>query len=62
MGYPTQGTVEQVAVQAMTNKTLAQQMNMICAQPRGFDKAFRDAVMTEAARRLRWPDAYESHR
>lgn len=62
MGLPQQGTTEQILARSLTNEALAQRVDMIAAKPQEFTRKQRDEYLIEAARRLRWPDAYEQMR
>lgn len=58
----TQGTVDEIAARALTNGALAERVDQIGKFPRSYKREQRAALLAEAARRLRWPDAYEKAR
>jgi hypothetical protein len=62
MTAATQGTPEQVAANALSNMALAGKLDTIALSPRAMSREQRDAVLTEAAKRLRWPDNYAAHK
>lgn len=59
---PTQGTTDQIAANALTNGALAERVQLIADFPRSFKREQRAALLEEAARRLRWEDAYLKHK
>jgi hypothetical protein len=61
MAGPTNGTVEEILASAMTNQALAQRLSVIRWSRRSFSKAQTDALLEEAAKRLRWPDTHAAH-
>jgi hypothetical protein len=61
-GMPLMSSVEERMARALTNATLAARLDSIRNNRRAFDKTTTDALLEEAARRLRWADAYENHR
>lgn len=59
---PFQGSVAQMAAQALTNVALAQRISMIYYSRRSFSKEETDAYLAEASKRLRWVNVYQAHR
>jgi hypothetical protein len=47
--------------QALNNAALAHRLTMVKNSRRNFNKSETDAFLEEAARRLRWRDAYDKH-
>lgn len=61
MTMPMQGTGYQQEANAMTNRQLSESVKAIMNWPRSGNRAWRDAVLREAAIRLYWPDNYAKH-
>lgn len=61
MPGPTQGSTEQILARSLTNAALAVRCDQLAYSPRSYTREERDAFLNEAARRLRWPDAYVTH-
>jgi len=47
---------------AYTNRALAVRVEKVRDEPRSFDKVTKDAILSEAARRLFWDNEYERKR
>ncbi len=62
MAGPLQGTPVEREVRALSNTLLSGRVWAIAQNRRAMPKESADAVLFEAARRLQWDDAYESHR
>jgi hypothetical protein len=60
-GMPLMLPHEQRTARALDNVNLAQRLDALRINRRAFDKKEADAYLQEAARRLRWSDAYAAH-
>jgi len=61
MPMPTNGTKEQIYANQRSNRELANDLRVLRTNRRAFPKAYADAVLDEAARRLQWRDAYDNN-
>ena len=62
MGMPTNGSPEEIEARGLSNRDLAFRIEGLVVRRRGYNKPLADAMLTEAARRLRWTDAYDNHK
>ena len=62
MSMPQQGTPTEIEIAALTNHQIAGALSSISYSPRYLSREWRDAILHEAEKRLRWPNVYDKHR
>jgi hypothetical protein len=60
-GTPRQGSIQENIANSLTNKALANRLEILRSNPRRFSVAEKNSFLEEAARRLQWPDVYANH-
>lgn len=55
-------TATQRQVRIYTNDQIAHRLSVLALTPRAYTRDLRNALLEEAARRLRWDDVYNAHK